>query len=220
MADQSLILYLTPLSHFSRKVRIVMEELGLACELRYVPNLLSADPADFGGNPILRVPVLIDGDVRVVESDSIVRHLLETRDAGHDRFGFFSLDVEQRNAHAFLSAVMLAEVDILLAGRAGLDSGPEAPYFDRAHRVIHDSLAWVEANGSRIWPDLGLSWLDIVLICAWDHLGHSRMEPDGLDLTWIRSRVARFADRPSVRATAPAAMQELQWQLYPEQRPK
>src|SRR5262245_24148274 len=50
------VLYLTPLSHFSRKVRIVLRELDLSYDESYVPNLLSADPADFGGNPILRVP--------------------------------------------------------------------------------------------------------------------------------------------------------------------
>ena len=47
------ILHLTPQSHFSRKVRIVLQELGLPCELAHVPDLLSDDPAKFGGNPIL-----------------------------------------------------------------------------------------------------------------------------------------------------------------------
>ena len=219
MTDRPLILFLTPLSHFSRKVRVVVEELGLACELRYVPNLLSSDAADFGGNPILRVPVLLDGDVRVVESDAICRHLVETRDTEGDRLGFFDRDVERRNALAFLAAVMGAEVEILLAGRAGLDSGPAAPFFGRYHRVIRDSLAWIESEGERLWPE-GFSWLDVVLISAWDHLRHSKLVPPGEAYPWIEARTARFADRPSIRSTAPAAMQELQWQLYPEQRPR
>ena len=99
-------LYLTPLSHFSRKVRVVLEEMRLDCEFSYAPNLLSEDPGDFGGNPILRVPVLEDGANWVVESDNIVRYLLDTYDPGNDTFSFLHMTVPQRNALAFITAVM------------------------------------------------------------------------------------------------------------------
>ena len=79
-------LMLKPLSHFSRKVRIVLEELDLAYSPEYAPDLLSSDPAQFGGNPILRVPVLQDGSDWIVESDAIVRFVLEKYGPGDDRF--------------------------------------------------------------------------------------------------------------------------------------
>src|SRR5688572_707511 len=45
-------------SHFTRVARIVAAELGVAYRFHVVPNLLSTDPSDYGGNPALRLPVL------------------------------------------------------------------------------------------------------------------------------------------------------------------
>ena len=180
-------LYLTPLSHFSRKVRIVLRELDLACEETYVPDLLSSDPADFGGNPILRVPVLKDGALFVIESDQIVRHLLETYDRSADRFAFFSMDAAQRNALSIISAVMGAEVELILSKRSGLVAASGARYFGRYREVIAHGLAWLEERAAAIWPTVEFSYLDIALLCMWDHLddGHRRedagTEPEVLE---------------------------------------
>src|SRR5262245_43668927 len=45
-------------SHFTRVTRIVAAELGVSYQFRVVPNLLSLDASDYGGNPALRLPVL------------------------------------------------------------------------------------------------------------------------------------------------------------------
>jgi glutathione S-transferase len=215
----SRVLYLTPQSHFSRKVRIVMDELGLDCEHVYVPNLLSTDPAKFGGNPILRVPVMQDGPVWLVESDSIVRHLLGTYDAGRDRFGFFAMDAAQRNALSIVAAVMGAEVELLLSKRSGI--GPEAGghYFRRYREVIRHGLDWIEAQAAAAWPSTDFSYLDVALICMWDHLEYNRLLALEGACPWIRARTGMFASRPSVAATTPKQMEKLQWELYPGQRP-
>lgn len=212
------VLYLTPLSHFSRKVRIVLRELGLACEESYVPNLLSADPAEFGGNPILRVPVLQDGPHWVIESDQIVRHLLEACDRGGDRFAFFSMSVAQRNALSIVSAIMGAEVELILSKRSGLVEHAAGLYFRRYREVIGHGLAWLEGNGAAIWPAVEFSYLDIALLCMWDHLLYNRLCDDAGAYPWIVARASRHASRTSVAATAPERMQALQLQLYPGQR--
>ncbi|HEX4826251.1 MAG TPA: glutathione S-transferase family protein [Candidatus Polarisedimenticolaceae bacterium] len=211
------VLFLTPLSHFSRKVRIVLREIGLAHAETFVPDLLSADPADFGGNPILRVPVLRDGTTWVIESDQIARHVLETYDRGADRFAFFSMDVAQRNALSIVSAVMGAEVELLLSKRSGLETGTR--YFQRYREVVARGLAWLEGNAGAIWPDVRFSYLDIALICMWDHLGHYRFREEARAFPWIEARTKRHASRESVAATSPERMQALQWELYPSQRP-
>lgn len=208
-------LFLTPLSHFSRKVVIVLEELELEYEREYVPDLLSADPADFGGNPVLRVPVLEDGDAWVVESDAIARYLVEKYDP-KDRFVLMRMPPAQRNALAFLSSIMGAEVELLLSKRAGT---PHDRFFARYEAVIEHCLAWVEQHAADLWPPEDFSYLDIALTCMADHLQHTGMFPEPNRYPWIQSRVARFAERPSVQSTSTAAMQELQWQLYPSQRP-
>jgi glutathione S-transferase len=213
------VLYLTPLSHFSRKVRIVLRELDLACDESYVPNLLSADPADFGGNPILRVPVLRDGPHWVVESDQIVRYVLEAYDRGSDRFAYFSMGAAQRNALSIVSAIMGAEVELLLSRRSGLVDHAGALYFRRYREVIEHGLAWLERDGAGIWPEMEFSYLDIALLCMWDHIRYNGLLDDAGRYPWIDARTSRHAARPSVAATAPEQMQSLQWELYPSQRP-
>lgn len=213
------VLYLTPLSHFSRKVRIVLRELDLAYDESYVPNLLSADPADFGGNPILRVPVLRDGANWVVESDQIVRYVLEAYDRNSDRFAFVSMTTAQRNALSIVSAVMGADVELTLSKRSGLVDHAGALYFRRYREVIEHGLAWLERNGAMIWPHVEFSYLDIALLCMWDHLRYGRLLDETVPYPWIDARTSRHAARPSVAATAPERMQSLQWELYPSQRP-
>jgi glutathione S-transferase len=218
-ASKDRVLYLTPLSHFSRKVRIVLRELGLACEESYVPNLLSADPAEFGGNPILRVPVLRDGPHWVIESDQIVRHLLEAYDDSSDRFAFFSMSTAQRNALSIVSAIMGAEVELLLSKRSGLAEDAGGLYLRRYREIIAHGLAWLERNAAMIWPEAEFSYLDIALLCMWDHLRYNRLRDEAGSFPWTDARTLRHALRASVAATAPERMQALQWELYPSQRP-
>jgi glutathione S-transferase len=212
-------LYLTPQSHFSRKVRIVMDEIGLECEFVYAPNLLSTDPAKFGGNPILRVPVMQDGATWIIESDSIVRYVLETYDAGRDRFGFAAMTTEQRNALSVISAIMGAEVELILSSRSGLSPEVGGHYFRRYREVIRHGLEWIGAHAPALWPETEFSYLDIALICMWDHLEYNGLVELGGTSPWIRERTARHAARPSVVATAPKQMEALQWEIYPSQRP-
>src|SRR4051794_18898701 len=45
-------------SVFTRVARMFAAELGVPYGFRIVPSLLSTDPADYGQNPLLRLPVL------------------------------------------------------------------------------------------------------------------------------------------------------------------
>lgn len=213
-----MILHLTPQSHFSRKVRIVLLELGVPCELSYVPDLLADDPAKFGGNPILRVPVLEDASNWVIESDAIVRYLLETHDAGNDRFAFLGMNVAQRNALSIVSSIMGAEVELLLSRRSGLGEQHDGLYFRRYHAVMAGCLGWLEERAPGLWPDHDFSYLDIALTCMLDHLRYNGFDEALPPSPSVEARTARHAARPSVASTSPKAMEELQWQLYPSQR--
>ncbi len=215
----SLKLVLTPQSHFSRKVRIVLTELKLECEFIYVQNLLSTDPSKFAGNPILRVPVLKDGEHMIVESDSIVRYLLEKYEsAENDRFSFFQMTSPQRNALSFISAIMGAEVELILSQRSGLPLEPMPHYFQRYREVIRHCLARLEREGAAIWPTREFSYLDIALICMWDHLGYNKLIDIAKSYSWINQQTTKHAVRESVASTTPQKMEHLQWELYPKQR--
>src|SRR5512143_2648977 len=68
-ALQSLRLYGTPLSHFTRKIRILLAELGVVFEFVRPASILDASPTTYGNNPLMRVPTLAHGDITVIESD-------------------------------------------------------------------------------------------------------------------------------------------------------
>lgn len=65
-----------PLCPFCRKVRIVLREKGLAADLVMV-SPWEADAAFYSLNDAAEVPVLVDGDLVVADSNAIVEYLDE-----------------------------------------------------------------------------------------------------------------------------------------------
>ncbi|MBL9017010.1 MAG: glutathione S-transferase family protein [Myxococcales bacterium] len=188
----------TPLSHFTRKIRILAAELEIPLELVRERTVMSTSVEAYANNPLMRVPTLVDGDVTLIESDHIARYLVAKHDPS-DRLGVRSERVEDLNRLAVLNGVMANEVTPILSKRGGLDI-TGIVYFDKLLAAIDSGLAWLDA---RIDPDApGFDYRDLTLICAWQHLAHYGLRP--LDpYRRLAARVARFADRPSVASTTP-----------------
>src|SRR5262249_3763945 len=144
---------------------------------------------------------------------------LEAYDHGNDRFTFVSMSIAQRNALSIVSAIMGADVELILSKRSGLVDHAGGIYFRRHREVIEHGLAWLERNAAMIWPGVEFSYLDIALLCMWDHLRYNRLLDETVSYPWIDARTSRYVARASVAATAPERMQLLQWELYPSQRP-
>ncbi|HEU4733493.1 MAG TPA: glutathione S-transferase family protein [Kofleriaceae bacterium] len=191
----------TPLSHFTRKVRILLAELGIEVELVRPPGVLASAPETYGGNPLMRVPTLVDGELTLIESDHIARYLVRKHDPD-DRLGVRSDEVRDLNRRAVVNGVMANEVVLILARRGGLTDIDGVAYFRKLAAAIDHGLAWldqeVEVDAARF--DYG----DIATICMWQHLLHYQLRPDLDRYRRIAARVARFAERPSVASTTPA----------------
>ncbi len=186
----------TPLSHFTRKIRVLALELGIAVEVRWSPGVLAPAGAAYGDNPLMRVPTLLDGDTVVIESDHIARYLVGRHDPA-DRLGVRSERVLDLNRLAVTGGIMANEVTLILAKRAGTDTS--GAYFDKLRGAIAQGLAWLDAHTS----DGELDYRDIALVCMWQHLEHYALVP--LPYPRLASRVARFADRPAFARTSPEA---------------
>jgi len=186
----------TPLSHFTRKIRILALELGIELDMQWSPGVLAPPGAAYGDNPLLRVPALVDGDITVLDSDHIARYLVARFD-GADRLGVRSERVADGNRLAVIGGIMADEVTLLLAARAGGDVS--TGYFAKRRDAITRGLAWLDANVGTGDFD----YRDIALVCMWQHLAHYRLV--SLDAPEVAARVARFADRPSVARTTPEA---------------
>src|SRR5262245_9398554 len=98
-------LYGTPLSHFTRKVRILLHELGVTFDFVRTPNLLEASAQGYGSNPLLRIPTLVHAGATVIESDHIARYLVEAFDPA-DRFAVRTPGVACMNRLAVLNGIM------------------------------------------------------------------------------------------------------------------
>lgn len=192
----------TPLSHFTRKVRIVAAELAIPLDFQTLPattGVMTATADAYAGNPLMRVPVLVDGDVRLVESDHIVRYLVGRFDPA-DRLGVKNETPEALNRLAVLNGIMANGVVLILAKRGGLEGLENVVYFQKLIAAIDGALAWLDA---RIDPDAaGFDYRDIALICMWQHLGYYGLRP--LEAYGrLAARVGRFAKRPSVVPSTP-----------------
>jgi len=63
-------------SHFTRAARIFALELGVPHAFRPVLDITSLDAATYGGNPALKVPVLLDADGPLVGTENICQELV------------------------------------------------------------------------------------------------------------------------------------------------
>ena len=192
----------TPLSHFTRKVRILLHELGVDYEFVRAPGVMATATAPYGEHPLMRVPTLRHGDAMVLESDHIARYVVATFDPA-DRFAVRSEAVADLNRLAVINGVMANEVVWILAGRGGLTNLDEIVYFRKLRAGIDSGLAWLDRE---VAPDReSFDYGDIAMVCMWQHVAHYKLVPELARYTRLAARVARFVDRPAVATTAPEA---------------
>lgn len=206
-------LYYVPGSPFARKVRIVLAEKGLAFEAE---ALETHPPGESVArlNPNLTVPTFVDDAVELFESNLIVEYLLSTYPDASDESDPSLAEAMTRPEQHWEDAKILATIEtmansmVLLSylhwtgmeqvgeNRIGMDLKA------RQETRIQSCLDWLEERatpegfipGSFSIQDLALIcpllWTDARLQIPWR--GRPRLE----------SIVARYAERPSVRATA------------------
>lgn len=194
----------TPLSHFTRKIRILLAELDVAFDFVRESTVLATTPAAYGNNPLLRVPTLVHGDVTLVDSDHIARYLVATFDP-HDRLGVTTTRPDDLNRLAVVNGIMANEVVLILAKRGGFADVEQVAYFRKLAGAIDAGLAWLEAHAARDHD--AFDYADIATVCMWQHLDHYRLSMvSSLDAyPRLASRVAQLAARDSVARTAPQA---------------
>lgn len=191
-------LYATPLSHFSRKVRILLDLYKIPYEFTDIGNVASSDTVAFASNPLMKVPVLLDGEAWLIESDHIASYLVNKTDS-EDRYSVLTKDISQLNMRALMNGIMTEEVKILLARRTGVPTD-QYPFFDKALKSIKDGFSWLEQNHSR-FNSANPKYLDFHLVCLWDHIAYYDLVP--LNYSRLSEHVSRVSENPIVMQTAP-----------------
>ncbi|PQA86773.1 glutathione S-transferase family protein [Hyphococcus luteus] len=193
-------LFATSRSHFSRKVRLLLDHLGTPYELVNIGNVADSDLTQFAGNPLLSVPVLEDGESWLIDSDNIAGYIVRTYDP-EDRYGVNTQEAALLNARVILNGAMAKEVSLILAARTGLD--PEAhAFFQKAKAALGNALAWLEDN-SALFNPRDPHYADFHFISMWSHLDIYGLID--LDYPGLAKIAAALAENEIVQRSAPPA---------------
>lgn len=200
-------LYHSPSSPFVRKVMVCAHELGIAGRIELIPaaaHPVNRDAALVAANPLGKVPALVTDDGTVLYDSRVICEYLDrqgqaTLFPGTGAARWRALR-DQALGDGMLDAAVLARYEAAVR--------PEAfrwqPWQDGQFAKIHSCLALIESEavnyGERV--DIGT----ITLGCA---LGYVDFRHAGLAWRTGHPRAAawfaRFAERPSMRASAPPA---------------
>jgi glutathione S-transferase len=200
--SSDLVLFGRSSSSFTRIARIYAAELGVPYEFRIVPDLMSLDAADYGGNPALRLPVLQTAEGIWFGASSICRVL--SRRAPSGRLLVWPENLERplsANAQELTLVALSTEVSVIMAQLAGADAGGN---IDKLRRSLESTLSWLDEQIDPVLAALPserhLSFLEVTAFCLVTHLSFRRI----LAITPYPQLVAfseRFGERASAQAT-------------------
>lgn len=216
MAHVSLLYYIEPMklfgtnpSHFTRKVRILLQELQQPYEFVVLKQLMEVGSDKFGGNPLQMFPVLEDGATKLFESDIICEYLCDKYGKASPVNSFLP-SAENKYADlkrmAVMNGVMASGVKLIRAMRSEIPNYLEFPFFRQEKAAISEGLEWLDKDlGNRTAYYSGrITMLDIGLMCAAEWVVFRNVISD---LSFYPN-IVRFVEanktRPSFASTHPS----------------
>lgn len=194
-------------SHFTRVARIAAAELGVAHSFRVVPDLLSTNVDDYGGNPALRLPVLHTSEGEWFGALAICRALERQPGAGGVKGRVvwpedLGLPLTS-NAQELTLQAMSSEVALIMARVAKADES--AANLAKQRQSLERTLSWLDAHAEAVLAALpaerALSFLEITLFCLMQHLEFCDILPVA-PYRALGDFCRRFGERPSAQQTA------------------
>ncbi|MEM6554671.1 MAG: glutathione S-transferase family protein [Pseudomonadota bacterium] len=192
-------LFGTPKSHFTRKVRILLDHLEEPYELVDIGDVANQGQGQFADNPLMSVPVLEYGTMKLFDSDHISIFLTHRFDP-ENRFEVITDDPHTLNGRAFLNGAMMAEVRLILAERTGLATNGVA-VFDKARKTISNVLAWCDDNLD-LFNTAHTTYAQFHFICLWDHLNLNALIEN--DWPRLRALANTLSESESISRSAPS----------------
>ncbi len=139
-------------SPFVRITRIVCEELGLPYQLEETPPFARMTPeqnsALIENNPLMKVPVMVDGSQKIIDSRIIISYLLKKHKGGGDFRTNFPASADEDNIVTTLYGIMDAGVlrYIMHNSYPGIDMN--SAYMGRSQERIGHGLDWLDGQQS------------------------------------------------------------------------
>lgn len=188
-------------SHFTRIVRLIAHECGVAYEFRPVFDLMSQSPATWGDNPALKLPVLETSEGKWFGALNISREL--ARQAAKPVRVLWPEDLRDRTAANAQELVITAMSTVVSLVMRGLPAPGANPVDDKARVSLTQTLDWLEAQlpaAVRGLPERNFSFLEASSIAFIRHL-EFRKVLDTQPYSALRAFADSYSARPSVRDT-------------------
>lgn len=208
-----MILYGHDTSPYVRRVRVILQELGVPFE-RDTNNW--AAPGIQAVNPMLRVPALRDGDQVLYDSKLIATYLYDRHGGRHGgptpapppgapplQGTLFRPEhrYDDENVLLAIDAAADSAINVFLLDRDEVSS----PYLQRQRERVGTCLRFVEERygGRTTLSGDALSFTDLALVCALEWM-HFRQRHDITAYPGLCRVVAAHAGRPSLATTHPS----------------
>jgi hypothetical protein len=162
-------------SHFTRTARIFALELGVPHTFRPVLDITSTEPANYAGNPALKMPVLVDADGPLFGTENICRELARRSHAG--------------------ARVILVMATMGGVGRVALP---------KLRQSLENSLSYLNESFDRVLDalpaDRAISFVETALFCVVTHLPFRQVMDVGA-FERLKSFSEQFGKREGARQT-------------------
>lgn len=186
-------LFISSRSPFARKVRILILEKALPCEIAVI-DLAARTPEFVATSPLGKVPCLRDEDGTVVFDSTVIAEYLEDRYPERTMLGS---GVRERLLHRQLDELGDVSAEAAITLFMDKDSG-HAAGLAKASRLFGIAMRELSARIERgdVPKDFGLGHAAVISAVHYIdcRLGEAAMQPYPIVRQWI----AQFLDRPSV----------------------
>jgi glutathione S-transferase len=190
-------------SHFTRITRIFAAELRVDYSFRVVRDLLSTDPADYGGNPALKIPSLQTPQGVWFGAQNVCRELWR-RSSSRPRV-IWPEELDQpllANTQELVLQAMSTEVSLIMA-KAG-NASDSSPSQAKNRKALVNMVSWLEEHApaalAALPPQRDLSFLEVSLFCLVTHLEFREVLPTA-PYAALNRFCQQFSTRPSAAET-------------------
>lgn len=190
-------------SPFVRVVRTMCEEMQLPYEMDLTVFFAKQDEDAkehlSSHNPLMRVPVLIDGETHVLDSRIILNYLLKhpsTKPLADFRTGF-PQSIEEENILSVLYGIIDAGVLCFILRTLHPEVKPGTGYLVQSQRRIQQGLEWLDKNAA-LGKSFGIP--EILLMCGLEWFA-KREVVDWKECSQLKAIHLRYHERPSLIRT-------------------
>lgn len=160
-------------SVFTRIPLIFAEHLAVPCEFEPVPDMTVIDAQAYGGNPALKLPILMIDGAPLFGAANLCRAIAERAGPHRVVWPEALVDATSRNAHELVSHCLAAQVQLVMGTVISRLPADDA-FFVKLRTGLEGSLAWLDANLAAVLaplpPERDLSLFETSLFCLVEHL--------------------------------------------------